>query len=279
MNDSVFAIADGRIQMGTQSVPAASGTYPLLDFGGIPGFISDVPASAYEWADAFLDPRMMAIWDKYTVPAGFKIIGSAISMSNNSEWGHRAIKTLADFKGLKTRASGRTQTAALNALGASPVTLSAAEIEDALYRGTVDAITTSISYGSERGLIDLCQYVSIWPITPVFAQFIAVNAKTFNALDPYYQQALLKAGAQMTYEMTPVIEQMKISYTLWIQSQSKKIEMVIPDKSEVDKAIALMGPVVDDWIKISGPFAKDVLRVASDYAHGPTLSLVKNAIK
>ena len=35
--DSAYAIGDGRVQMGTQSIPAASGTYPLLDFGGIPG--------------------------------------------------------------------------------------------------------------------------------------------------------------------------------------------------------------------------------------------------
>ena len=34
--DSAYAIGDGRVMMGTQSVPAASGTYPLLDFGGIP---------------------------------------------------------------------------------------------------------------------------------------------------------------------------------------------------------------------------------------------------
>ena len=57
---SAFAIGDGRVQMGNQSIPAASGTYPLLDFGGIPGLFSAMPEGAVEYANAFLDPKMMA---------------------------------------------------------------------------------------------------------------------------------------------------------------------------------------------------------------------------
>jgi len=274
--DSVFAIGDGRIQMGTQSIPAATGTYPLFDYGGIPGFIKNVPQSGYEWADAWLDPRMMEIWDRYSRPDGFKIIGAAISMSNNAQWGNRAIRTLPDFEGLKTRTSGRTQTSTLLALGASPITLSMAEIEDALLRGTVDAITTGKSYGCERGLIDLSKYCSIWPTTPVFPQFIAVNADAFDKLDPFLQEGLLKAGADMTYEMTTVVEQMEITYTLWIQSSD--CELVLPEKGEEAKAMALMGPVVEEWIEFSGPLAKDVLRVAADHATGPAVDMVKSII-
>src|SRR4051812_45259700 len=44
--DSAYAIGDGRVMMGTQSIPAASGTYPLLDFGGIPGLFSAMPNGA-----------------------------------------------------------------------------------------------------------------------------------------------------------------------------------------------------------------------------------------
>jgi TRAP-type C4-dicarboxylate transport system substrate-binding protein len=150
--DSAFAIGDGRVMMGTQSIPAASGTYPLLDFGGIPGLFSDMPNGATEYANALLDPKMMAALDETTKRGGFKVLGAAISLANDALWGNKPIKTLADFKGVKMRASGRTQTSALRALGGSPLTLSVAEIEQALSRGTVDAITTSKSFGAERGL-------------------------------------------------------------------------------------------------------------------------------
>jgi TRAP-type C4-dicarboxylate transport system substrate-binding protein len=272
--DSAYAIGDGRVMMGTQSVPAATGTYPLVDFGGIPGFFSEMPNGANEWAEAFLDPKMMAVWDSYSRPAGFKILGSAVSLANNALWGNKPIKTLADFKGVKMRASGRTQTSALRSLGGSPVTLSMAEIEEALSRGTVDAIMTSKSFGAERGLMPLAKYVSIWPITPIFPQFIAINYKMWDKLDPRQKDGLMKASAQLTREMALALEQMDITYTLWIRSA--KTELVFPDEAEVKRAMALMQPVVKEWLDTAGPHGKEVLRVASEHAKGPSASFIKD---
>lgn len=272
--DSAYAIGDGRVQMGTQSIPAASGTYPLLDFGGIPGLFSAMPEGATEFGNALLDPRMMAVMDKYTRPAGFKVIGSAISLANNALWGNKPIRTLADFKGVKMRASGRTQTSALRELGGSPLTLSMAEIEQALSRGTVDAITTSKSFGAERGLTQLAKYVSIWPITPIFGQIIAVNFKTWDGLPQAQKDGLSRAAAQLTREMPLAIEQMDISYTLWIRSS--KTEMITPDEAEVSKAMALMQPVVKEWLDTAGPHGKEVLRIAAEHARGPSAGFVKS---
>jgi TRAP-type C4-dicarboxylate transport system substrate-binding protein len=274
--DSAFAVGDGRVQMGTQSIPAASGTYPLLDFGGIPGLFSDMPEGAVEFGNAFLDPKMMAIWDSYTQKAGFKVLGASISLANNTLWGNRPIRTLADFKGVKMRASGRTQTSALRELGGSPLTLSMAEIEEALTRGTVDAITTSKSFGAERGLTQIAKYVSVWPITPIFAQFIAINNRTWEKLTPEQREGLLRASAQLTREVPMALEQMELTYTLWIRSS--KTEMIIPSDAEVKKAMALMQPVVKEWIDTAGPHAQDVLRVAVRHAKGPSAGFVKDLV-
>jgi len=277
LTESIFAIGDGRVNMGTQSIPAASGTYPLLDFGAIPGFFSDPPNGAYEWAEAFLDPKMMAVWDKYTRPAGFKVLGASLSMANNTLWGNKAIKVLSDFKGVKVRTSGRTQTATLKTLGASPVTLSMAEVEDAITRGTVDAVATSKSYGAERGLIDLCKFASVWPITPIFAQMIAVNVKVWDGLHPFYKEGLLKAAAQLTREMAAVAEQLDISYTLWIRSS--KCQLVVPAESEVKRAMELMRPVVKEWLETAGPYGKEVLHIGARYARGPSVNIVAEMAK
>jgi TRAP-type C4-dicarboxylate transport system substrate-binding protein len=275
--DSAYAIGDGRVMMGTQSVPAATGTYPLLDFGGIPGLFSAMPDGATEWGNALLDPKMMAALDDYTKPAGFKVLGAAISLANNALWGNKPIKTLADFKGVKMRASGRTQTSALRDLGGSPLTLSLAEIEEALSRGTVDAVMTSKSFGAERGLTQMTKYVSIWPITPIFPQVIAINLKVWDKLSPQQKSGLLAASAQLTREMPLALEQMDISYTLWIRST--KTEMVVPDDAEVQKAMGLMQPVVKEWLETAGPHGKEVLRIASTYARGPTAGSIRGMAK
>ena len=275
--DSAFAVGDGRVLLGTQSIAAASGTYPLLDFGGIPGLFSEIPNGATEYANAILDPKMMAVLDAYTKPAGFKVLGSAISLANNALWGNKPIKTLADFKGVKMRASGRTQTSALRDLGGSPLTLSMAEIEEALSRGTVDAITTSKSFGAERGLSQMAKYVSIWPITPIFPQFILVNLKAWDKLDARQKDGLLKASAQLTGEMATALEQMENTYNLWIRST--KTEMVVPDDAEVKKAMALMQPVVKEWLDTAGPLGKDVLRIAVTHAKGPSVGFIRDMAK
>jgi len=272
--DSAYAIGDGRVMMGTQSVPAASGTYPLLDFGGIPGFFSDMPNGATEYANALLDPKMMSVLEAYTRPAGFKVLGASISLANNTLWGNKPIRTLADFKGVKMRASGRTQTTALRDLGGSPLTLSMAEIEEALSRGTVDAITTSKSFGAERGLTALSKYVSVWPITPIFPQVIAVNLKAWDRLSPQQKEGLLRASADLTREMPLALEQMDISYTLWIRST--KTEIVTPDEAEVKKAMALMQPTVKEWLDTAGPHGKEVLTIASRYAKGASSGFIRD---
>lgn len=277
LKESVFAIGDGRINMGTQSVPAASGTYPILDFGSIPGLFSNPPAGASEWAAAFFDPEMMKAIESYTRPAGFKVIGAALSLANEAIWSDKAIPTIEDFKGLKVRTSGRTQTMALRQLGASPVTLSMAEVEEALYRGTVDGITTAINYGTERGLMELCDHVSLWQVNPVFTMIIAVNIDVWDKLDPFYQKALLNAGQDLTNELAAVMEQIQITYTMWINS-SGKTKMIKPEQSEIDKAMVLMQPVVTDWLKTTGPLGAEVLKISLKYANGPSTNVVKEAL-
>ena len=152
-----------------------------------------------------------------------------------------------------------------------------AEVEEALYRGTVDGITTAINYGTERGLMELCDHVSLWQVNPVFTMMIAVNIDIWDKLDPYFQQALLAAGQDLTNELAAVMEQIQITYTMWINS-SGKTKMIKPQQSEIDKAMILMQPVVTDWLNSTGPVGKEVLRISLKYAKGPSVNVVKEAL-
>ena len=184
--ESVFAIGDGRIQMGTQSIPAATGTYPLLDFGGIPGFFADPPQGAYQWAEAFVDPKMMAVWDKYSKPAGFKILGGIDQPGQQRPVGKQSDQDSGRFQGGKSENLwAHPDLGPKSARRAARSLFPWPKWKTPFIRGTVDAICTSKSYGAERGLIDLCKFASIWPVTPVFSQFIAVNAKVWDKLPSF----------------------------------------------------------------------------------------------
>jgi TRAP-type C4-dicarboxylate transport system substrate-binding protein len=274
--ESVLAAGDGRVQMASQLVPW-TGTYPLLDYGALPLFFSAPPNGYYEWANSWHDPEMRAVLDKYTRDAGFVILGGTISSPNSYEWSNKPIRTVADFSGVKARTSGLTQTLAVQALGGSPITLSIGEIEEALSRGTVDAITTSVAFGFDRGIDDLVDYVSgDWGITPIFPSMVVVNAKAFDALDPWIQDRLLAAGQDLTSRASAVPAFGDIIYNKMFTRV--KTEMVTPDKGELEKAAALMGPVVEKWLEAVGPLGPDVLKIAAKHASGPARDIVLQAV-
>ena len=74
--------------------------------------------------------------------------------------------------------------------------------------------------------------------------------------------------------MPLALEQMDISYSLWIRSS--KTEIVTPDEAEVKKAMGLMQPVVKEWLDTAGPHGKEVLRIASRYAKGPSSGVIRD---
>jgi TRAP-type transport system periplasmic protein len=275
--ESILAVGDGRVDIGTQITAFCSGTYPLLDWGGLPGFITSGPAVGYEWTEAMLDPRMVELLERYTRPKGFVIVGALPSLSSNSIWGKKPIRTLEDFKGQKIRGAGVFATKELEAFGAKAVSISVAEVEEALIRGTVDAVHTSLNYGCEHRFFDIVNYVSIWPFTQPYPIVLAINTKAYDALPRDLQEGLRAAGAQMSREISSVCEQMEITYRLW--AESSKAKVVYAEPSDVAKAADRLVPVIEMWLKVAGQEGPELLRIASEYATGPTLIHVKELVR
>lgn len=276
--ESLMAISDGRVDMGGQLTALASATYPLIDFGAMPGFITTGPGVGYEWAGALLDPRMKKIMEEYSRPKGFIILGASPALAANAIYGNKPIKTLADFKGKKIRGGGVILTKELEAFGAKAVSISTAEVEEALMRGTVDAVHTTLNFGQEHRFFEVTKYINIWPFSQPYAMLISINAKKFDSLPKKIQEGLRAAGEQITWEIASVCEQQEKTYTIWAES-SKSAEVVYADPAEVKKAAERMVPVIEFWLKMAGPQGAEVLRIAADYATGPSVPQVKALIK
>jgi len=104
-----------------------------------------------------------------------------------------ALKTPSDLKGLGMRTYNQTTTRIAEKLGARPVNVAMADVNQAFSSGKVDAMITSAVTGVENRVWEHVRYdypINAWiPKNAVF-----VNLKAFQDLKPSVQQAVLQAA-------------------------------------------------------------------------------------
>jgi len=257
----MYATMDGRVDMSFAPIEEISGTYPQWTYGSIPFYWS----SGLEYEKAMNDPRMRNLLTTSYANAGLVFVTEVGGCPLNAVWANKPIRTIEDFAGLKTRSPGLLPTHALDHLGAAPLTIDV-EMTEALRRGTVDAALCSITYGSFIGLADVCDYISIWNLQPALACTITANPDKFNALPADLQQILLEVAQTFSRQSAFAIY---IQYEVTAPMLARTyLDVIIPEKAEIDRAIELTRPCLDDWLEMTGPEGEAILDVCKEYASG-----------
>lgn len=102
------------------------------------------------------------------------------------------ISGLADLKGKKIRASGRTTAQFLDAIGAEGVTLSFSEVPGALERGVIDCAVTGSLSGYSAGWHEVSTHLYPLPVGGWDYVITAMNGDKWNSLSSKLQDWLLK---------------------------------------------------------------------------------------
>lgn len=264
---ALVGVIKGGADIGFQRLPIISGTFPLWGFASLPFFFDSV----YEYEAALNDPEMIKIMDASYAKVGLVKLFEAASNGSTAFFGSKSIATVEDFKDLKVRTSGLLPTFTMKALGAKPLTISAAEIAEALKRRTVDVISTSPGYGMGTGMTDISTQISYWPTWSSYGGAVVVNMKSWKALPPDLQKIMKEIGRKM---------QAQIFYgTFCEQLVAKKgieiagLKITVAEQSEVDKARKMAKGAIKEWLKVAGPDGKKVLDIAAKYASGAKIML------
>jgi len=264
----IHAVIAGRVEMGWERTPWLAGTFPLWDLS-LPFFWDD----PFEY-EAFLnDPKTMEMDAKTFGEKGLIKISEIQSATTDGIFANKPIAKLEDFKGLKVRTAGVIPTLALKLMGASPLTIANTEILEAVQRGTVDAIQTSRGWGMGFGLPDVCSNVSIWRVQSIFPGMLIVNKEKFDALPDDLKKILIDTGKEMQGENTfgAWIEELESG----IGAKVSRMEVIMPDKAEIEKARKLCKPVIQKWLELAGPMGPEVLDIAAKYASGAKVMMEK----
>ncbi len=257
--ENIYGVIDGRADIAVQWTPYVSGTFPLWDFASFP-FMWE---SVYEYEKAVNDPRMLSIMEKTYGEAGLVLLMDFPSGPVGDVWANKPIRTVADFEGLKTRATGLLNSNALKALGAAPLTLPFPELADALSRGTVDAVFTVTGWGLSVGLADVTEYSNLWDVGSEYGNMLVANKESFDALPADLQQILLKVAKEIEPQMymgTDVLYR----YAAVVLDSSTTV--IVPERAEVAKAKELTRSAIDEWLKVAGPYGPEVLAIVDEYA-------------
>jgi TRAP-type C4-dicarboxylate transport system substrate-binding protein len=175
-----------------------SSTYPILGVYELPFLLDDFEqqreALAYDGElRSFLNEQLKEqnLMSIGTMPTTFQWLWTADKKVTSPE----------DVKGLRIRVAGPLEGRTVEALGGSPVTMSSAEVYEALERGTIDGLVSYIGTIPGRSLQEVVKYGTAAPFG-AYSVDAYVRADWFEGLPQAHQDALIQAGKEYTEAAT-----------------------------------------------------------------------------
>lgn len=159
----------------------------------------------------------------------------------------RPIASLDDLKGQKIRTSSALEAAALAKLGVEPVVMAISEVPDAISSGAIDGAAFSLAPLQERGIARVTSYHYLLP-TSASPLALLMNRRKFESL-PASSQAIIRrySGEWVVDRMDQCCEQ-TIGKVIEQLKADQRRKVVIPTKTDFDRAQVAFTAVVNDWV-------------------------------
>jgi len=251
--DMFTAVAKKKADMGDVAMPWLSGTYPIWNWGEIPGIVDSDPVKGLaEELAVYQDKEVQKIYDKTLAKFGLKFWFVTQWDPANGIWSNKEITTLEDLKGMKIRVGGYLPTQGIKALGASPVTIAGSELAPAMMAGTIDGVLTSLGYGYSIGLGKVSKYFSLTPLSPTWTAVTLINKKSFDALPADLQEVVMQVGSEVQ-QMVSLSTTAEYVMSLDTVDLSGVKRTRLEDKAQAE-AVAASSVVEKEWLNADGPW-------------------------
>jgi len=240
------AVQGNQAQIGEILLVNFANEDPIYEADGIPFLATgyDGAMKLYKAQKPFVEKRLAAqgMMLLYTVP-----------WPPQGIYTNRDLKSAADMKGLKFRSYSPATAKIAELVGAQPVTIQAAELPQALAKGTVDSYISSGSTGYDSKTYE---HIKKWYDTQAWLpkNAVIVNKKAFDALDKATQDAVLKAAADAETRGWKTSQEKNG----WYKEQLQKNGMAIIEPApQLMADFKKVGDVMlEDWLKKSGADGK-----------------------
>lgn len=236
--EMIDGVINGQADIGCLCMAYQPGRFPVTNSTALPlGIHSSKVGSQVLWD----------LYKKYQ-PAEFaqvKVL-TMFSTAPANIMSKKPIRTLDDLKGADLRASGFA-VEILKAWGANPVGMPMSSTPEALQKGVVAGLFTSVEVMKDFKFAELCKYITMTD-ADVYPFAVVMNKKKWESLpddvkkvlDEMAPEQCVWTGEYMDNHVKEAIE--------WSQKE-QKVELVTLSAEEKAKWDALQKPVIENWLK------------------------------
>lgn len=159
----------------------------------------------------------------------------------------KPVRSLDDIKGLKIRVPSRNAGLVVEAWGATPVSMPAPEIYNAMQTGVIDGAMIDATTLKAFKLAEVTKYITMGMDTTISSFFMIMNRDSFGELSEDQQKAVMAAGKDASIAANKA----------WLSVADKALaefkgtdgkEVIALSAEEAAKFNAASGPVVDKVI-------------------------------
>ncbi len=182
------AVETGQAQMGEILMSLMVNQNPVWG-------VDSLPFLAVSFDDAYrLWQAQRPVAEQVLAKRGVKLL-YAVAWPPQGIHAKKELKSAADMKGLKWRAYNPATTKIAQSVGATPLTIQAAELSQALATGVVDSTMTSGATGVDSKIWEsLTHYHRVNAWLP--KNMLVVNQKEFDRLDKATQEIVVRLAAE-----------------------------------------------------------------------------------
>ncbi len=261
--DMLRGVIQGQADIGCLCMAYQPGVFPLTTVIGLPlGFKDAKTASLVLWE----------IYNKYR-PKEFskvKVITLFTSAPSNI-MSKVPIRSLKDLKGLELRASG-TASKILELLGATPVSMPMSETPEAIQKGIVKGLLSSLEVLKDLNFAAYCPYETITNFQ-VYPFAVVMNKQKWNSL-PKQVKEVINSMSKEQAAWTGEYMDNHVKEAIQFARQKYNAKLFHFSKQDSIKAKKLCKKVILDWkkmaVKSSIPADKvleDVYAFKAKYEH------------
>jgi len=234
MMDGVIA---GQADIGNLCMAYQPGRFVVTNATGLPLGIPNAKVGSLTLLD---------IYKKYNPKAfaGVKVLAMFTTAPANIV-SKVPVRTLADMKGLALRASGGAAQI-LSAWGANPVGMPMPATVEALQKGVVKGLFSSLESIKDFKFAELCKYVTLTE-TVIYPFAVVMNMDSWNALPKDVQKVMDSMIAEQSKWTGEYMDQHVVDAVKWAKKEQNVEFITLPpdEKAKVDSKLTFL---IDRWV-------------------------------